>query len=340
MNAAPHNEKINLLVNLPAGFFHAPVLEPAWKRLGALANIRRRSFNEADEMKADLSWADAVIMWGWPVLPDEVLDGAPNLRFCGHLDIVQRAARITLRRGLAVSVVRRAFSPAVSEMALGLILSALRKISLHQAAMRESRESWVEKFPDDIDADERQLARRPVGIVGFGAVGQGLAKLLAPFECDLFISDPFLPQGVENSFHARRVQLLELIENCDVVVVCAASNAGTSHLVGQKEIEAFRKSAVLVNVARAALVDTNALVERLRRNDMHAAIDVFDCEPLEADSPLRALPNAYLTPHRAGGILQSVERLISQLTDDLEAHLEGKPRAHVLTEAMLPSLDA
>jgi len=96
---------------------------------------------------------------------------------------------------------------------------------------------------------------------------------------------------------------------------------------------------VLVNVARAALVDTGALVDRLRRGDLYAAIDVFDKEPLEADSPLRDIPNAFLTPHRAGGILASVQRTVSWLADDLEAHLAGRPRTYALVEAMVPSLD-
>ena len=332
--------KTNLLVNLPPGFFETPVLKPVFGRLSRSADLRLRSHNTAEEIEADLSWAEAVMMWSWPVWTEGLLDKAPRLRFAGHIDITQRGAKVALAHGLAVSVTRRGFSPAVAEMALGLILSTLRKTSTHHAAMRTGVEHWVQKFPDDIDPDERQLTGRAVGIVGFGAVGRRLAELLAPFGCPLSIHDPFLPEGVAQGFAARRASLLELIEQSDVVVLCAASNDGTRHLIGASEIAAFRRSAVFVNVARAALVDTAALIARLQQGDMYAALDVFDHEPLAPDAVLRRLPNVYLTPHRAGGILESVERIMSGLADDLEAHLENRPRSHALTEPMLPALDA
>jgi phosphoglycerate dehydrogenase-like enzyme len=136
------------------------------------------------------------------------------------------------------------------------------------------------------------------------------------------------------------MELSELIRHSELVVLCAASNAGTKHLIGAKQLKLFKKDSVLINVARAALVDTHALVARLKKNDMFAAVDVFDKEPLEKNAALRKLPNAFLTPHRAGGLYESVERIIGYLVDDLEAHWAGLPRKHPLTENMIPALDA
>jgi phosphoglycerate dehydrogenase-like enzyme len=126
----------------------------------------------------------------------------------------------------------------------------------------------------------------------------------------------------------------------EIVVLCAASNSGTRHLIDKAIIDRLPPHAVFVIVARAALVDTDALVARLRRGDLFAAIDVFDAEPLPKDAALRSLPNAYLTPHRAGGIWESLQRNIDWLIDDLEAHLQGRPRKYAVTPAMIPSLDA
>jgi len=333
-------QKINLLVNLPAAFFAEPRLAGVFARLEKSAVLRKTSHNTAAEIETDLAWADAVLMWSWPALTHELLDKAPRLKFAAQMGVSQAAARIALERKFPVSDAHRGWSPAVAEMALGLILSTLRKISLYHAAMRAGTEGWVRDFPIGVDPDERQLTGRPVGIVGFGAVGRRLAELLAPFQCPLRVHDPFLPNDLARQFRADKVPILELLEFSDVVVLCAACNPGTRHLLGPAEIAAFRKGAVFVNVARAALVDTEALLARLRLGDMYAAIDVFDKEPLAADAPLRALPNAFLTPHRAGGILASVERILGQLTDDLEAHLAGRPLQHALTEAMLPALDA
>ena len=331
--------KPRLLVNLPPGFFKSPAARGALRRAAELCELRKRSWNAAAEFAADLRWADAVIMWSWPMLTDELLDQAPQLRYVGHLDVGRKGAQILLRRGLAVSVARRAFSPAVAEMALTLTLNLLRKVSPYHAAMRAGKEEWVRKFPDDIDPDERELTGRAVGIIGFGGIGRRYAELLAPFRCAVRVFDPFLPAEVAAASGVQSVALLDLIKGSDVVVVCAASNEGTRKLLGKREVAAFRKRAVFINVARAALVDTAALIARLKKGDLYAAVDVFDQEPLPANAPLRKLPNAFLTPHRAGGLLSSVERIMDMLVDDLEAHLAGRERKWALTEKMLPGLD-
>jgi len=333
-------DKINLLVNLPAGFYKTPSLRAAFARLGELATLRRRSHNAAAEIEKDLAWADAVLMWSWPKLTPDLLDKAPRLRFAAHLDVTQAPARAALERGLAVSVARSAFSPAVAEMALALTLALLRRTSDHHAAARRGDEAWVSSFPDDIDPRERELTGRPVGIVGFGQIGRRLRQLLAPFGGPVRAADPFVPADAMAAANVVKVELPELLRASDVVILCAAANAGTAKLLGKREINALRKNAILINVARAALVDTDALVARLKKGDLFAAIDVFDQEPLPKAHPLRKLPNAYLTPHRAGGILASVERILTWLTDDLESHLAGRPRRYALTERMLPALDA
>lgn len=331
---------MRILVNLPVGFFTYPALEPVFARLRSLGEVRLTSHNTADEIRSDLSWAEAVIMWSWPVLTDDLLEAAPQLQFIGHLDVTQRGARVELAHHLPVSISRNGFSPAVAEMALGLILSTLRRISDYHNQMRLGQEAWVTNFPTEINPLERELTGQNVGIVGLGNVGRRLAQLLEPFHCTLRVVDPYISDEVLSSFGAERVDLTTMIRESDIVVLCAASNAGSRHLLGSAEIELFRPYSLLVNVARAVLVDTDALIKRLKRGDLFAAIDVFDHEPLEGGAVLRSLPNAYLTPHRAGGLTSSVVRILSWLVDDLEAQIAGRSRRYPLIEAMLPSLDS
>lgn len=332
--------RLRLLINLPPTFFTTPYLRAHFERLEGMADVRKTSHDTQEQIAPDLAWAEAVLMWAWPNLDDALLAQAPALRFVGQINTTQTTVRACLERGLAVSEVRHCWSPAVAEMALALILCGLRKVSDYHAAMRRAEEKWVEQFPADIDPLERELTGRPVGIVGFGGIGQRLAELLQPFRVTLRIYDPYLPEEVARRYGAQPVTLLELIRESDVVVLCAANTPGAEHLIGAREIATFRKDAVLVNVGRAMLVDMAALEERLRRGDLIAMLDVFDHEPLEADSPLRALPNAYLTPHRAGGVLGSVERALTMLTDDLEAFLDGRKRRYAVTEAMIPCFPA
>jgi phosphoglycerate dehydrogenase-like enzyme len=205
--------------------------------------------------------------------------------------------------------------------------------------MRDGTEAWLKDIPADIDPEERQLAGRKVGVVGFGRIGQRLAELMAPFAVDLVVYDPYIPETVLQKYGAARVDTtLELANRSEVIVLCAANNEGSRHLIGREEIAALRPGCILVNVGRSSLMDMDALVERLGKGDITAMLDVFDIEPLEMDSSLRSLPNAFLTPHRGGGIMESITRSLALLTDDLEAVLEGREQKYALTESMMVSL--
>ena len=328
-------EKIRLLVNLPPTFFTVPSLRPYFQRLEGLATLRQTSHDTQEQLAPDLAWAEAVLMWAWPDLDDATLDQAPNLRFVGQINTTRTTVRTCLTRGVTISEVRHCWSPAVAEMALALILCGLRKVSDYHAAMRRAEERWVRQTPADIDPLERELAGMAVGIVGFGRIGQRLAELLRPFHVTLRIYDPFIPEAIARKHHASPAPLLDLARESDVVVLCAANTEEARHLVDREVIAAFKANAVLVNVGRSMLVDTQALLERLEQGDLIAMLDVFDQEPLEPDSPLRRVPNAYLTPHRAGGLYSSIGRALTMLADDLEAFLAGKERRYAVTEAML-----
>jgi phosphoglycerate dehydrogenase-like enzyme len=221
-------------------------------------------------------------------------------------------------------------------MALTLMLAGLRKTSTFHQQMRTGSEPWVGDFPADIDVGERQLTGRSVGIVGFGGIGRRLAELLRPFATDLRVHDPFVPASAMKPYGARPSSVAELVRKSDVIVLCAANVDGAAHLLDTKEIAALKPGCVLVNIGRSMLINMPALVERLRKNDITAMLDVFDKEPLEKDSVLRTLPNAFLTPHRAGGIMESVQRALTMLTDDLEAQMKGRKRRYAVAAKMLP----
>jgi phosphoglycerate dehydrogenase-like enzyme len=324
-----------LLINLPPSFFTTPSLEPHFARLASLASVRSTSYNTPDEIAQDLRWADAVLMWSWPVLDTKMLRDAGGLTFLGQINTTGTTARACLELGIPHSEVRHCWSPAVAEMALTLMLAGLRKTSAFHIQMRTATEPWVKEFPADIDPMERQLTGRTVGIVGFGGIGRRLAELLRPFEVDLLVHDPFIPADVVKSHNGRLAPLQDLITNADVLVLCAANVEGAQHLLDSQQIAALKPGCVLVNVGRSMLINMQSLVERLRKGDITAMLDVFDKEPLEQDSVLRSLPNAFLTPHRAGGIMESVQRALSMLTDDLEAQMQGRQRQYAVTEGML-----
>ncbi len=328
-------KKINLLVNLPPSYHTVAWLQPHWQRLRKLAVLRPASHNTPEEILRDLQWADAVLMWAWPGFDDAMLAQCPKLKFIGAINAANLTVHTALKLGITLSEVRHCWSPAVAEMALTLMLAGLRQTSAYHAAMRAGTEQWVQNFPADIDPRERQLTGRTVGLVGFGGIGRRLAELLQPFRVKLLVHDPYAPAKVLKQYGATAVPMSKLARTAEVLVLCAAVTPETNGILNRKLIMAMPSQSVLVNVSRSSLVDGAGLQERLAKGDLIALLDVFDQEPLAADSPWRSLPNTYLTPHRAGGLVESVDRALTWLTDDLEAHLQGRPVKYAVTKAML-----
>ena len=319
--------KPKLLLNLPPGFFRTPWLEPLLTRLSGLADVTQSSCNTPEEIRPLLADKDAVIMWSWPKLDEALLAGAPRLRFAGHLNVTGSGAVAEIGKGLVVTEASRAWSPAVAEMALALIMSGLRRLGAYHTAFRSGTEKWISDFPAEIDPRERQLTGRSVGIVGFGGIGQRLAELLGPFHVELRAFDPYLPAEIAAAKGARLVSLDELLKESEIVVLAAANTNETNRMIGAAQLELLRHEALLVNVCRSSIVDTDALVQRLNRGGLTYMTDVFDTEPLPADSPLRKIPGLFGTPHRAGAPTESVVRILTWVVDDYDAFLHGRPLA-------------
>ena len=328
--------KNKLLINLPPSFFQADFLQDRFARAAQRYDIRKTSHNTPEEIAEDLKWADAILMWSWPVFNAKEFDLARNLKILAQLGTHPVTAQNALGRGVALSETRHAWSPAVSEMALGLMLCGLRHISEFHHKMRTGQddELWARALPSETDPTERQLTGRTVGIVGFGAIGRRLAELLKPFNVELLAYDPYLPKAVCESHGARQTGLDEICARGEVIVLCAANVDGAEKLINADRINAMRKDAVLVNVGRSFLIDMKALAARLAKGELFAMLDVFDREPLEKDSVFRSLPNAWLSPHRAGGINESICRSLDGLFHDIDAVFDGKPRKYAITENM------
>ena len=325
-----------LLINLPEAFFNAELLKDRFDDIRRSYDVRTASHNTPEEIAKDLDWPDAIMMWAWPALGPAEFDIARNLKILAQINTCRATATNALARGVALSEARHAWSPSVAEMALALMLAGLRRTSDYHAKMRAGNDDgiWVNNFPTDIDPTERQLTGRTVGIIGFGGIGRRLAELLAPFHVELLVSDPFLPAETCAKFGAESADADEICRRCEVVVLCAANTPEAEKTLNARRIAALCPNAVLVNVGRSMLVDMDALARRLAQGDLIAMLDVFDREPLELDSPFRALSNAYLTPHRAGGIYESVYRSLDWLRADIDAFFAGGERKFAVTEGM------
>ncbi len=271
-----------------------------------------------------------IVCHGSPPIDAAVLERAPRLRIIGELEGDRFAARVDLdaawARGIRVVDTTHGSSYPVAEWALALILVALRNAGEH---FRNTIAHQVYRRPEGGWTPSR-LEGRKVGIIGCGHIGRRLITYLRPFECDIRVHDPYLPKVVPDIMGFLLTSLDYVLAESDVVVCLAPLTPATRRLLGARELALLRPGAVFVNVSRGAIVDPDALIARLRRGDIVAGLDVFDPEPIPADSPIKDLPNVFLSPHIAWAG-QGGETFLTLMVDELERHFHGHETLYDLT---------
>ncbi len=331
-------QKYNLVLNIPEEFYQDTRFQKYFDYFESKANIRKTNHTTAQQFHPDLEWADAVIMWTFPEFTEEDLKIAKNLKYIGKMNSTKATVEAANAMNIPLSDMRGCYSLSVAELAVAQILNIYRNLSGHIWDMRNGSEKWVTKPPIQFPTQERELSGAKIGIIGFGGVGQNVARLLSPFSSNISISDPYVPDSVVNSFGVKKAELAHLCKTSDVIVCCAANNTGTENLINREIIQSFPVGSLFLNMGRAILLDNDALLERIQKNDMSFALDVFEVEPLPKDSPLRSQSNVYLTPH-VGGTLYSFLKIFDQFVEDLEGVVEqGKPAKWPVATSQLNSL--
>ncbi|MBI5528626.1 MAG: hypothetical protein HY897_20035, partial [Deltaproteobacteria bacterium] len=193
---------------------------------------------------------------------------------------------------------------AVAEMTVAMLLSLCRRIPTADQFMRQPGAEAGDMARMGVAHETyrgSEIHGKTVGIVGFGRIGKTVGALLSPFGVRILVHDPIVPQNEVVRHGAEPVSLDELLAQSDVVTLHAAVTGETRGLIGAKEIARMKKGAIIVNSARAALVDENALADALREGRLGgAALDVWKQEPPASDHPLLGLPDVVATPHIAG----------------------------------------
>jgi phosphoglycerate dehydrogenase-like enzyme len=249
------------------------------------------------ELKAALATQPSIL---WVQLP---IAGVERV-FEAHL--VDRSRAWTSAKGL--------YAEPVAEHALALALTCLRKLP-----DRARARSW------GVPA-ATTLYDQPVTIVGAGGIATALIALLAPFRTEITVVRR-RPEPVAGAHRTVGVSaLLDALASALVVVLALAVTEQTKRLISTEQLASMRSDAVLVNVARGRLVDTDALVAALRSGGIAwAALDVTDPEPLPDGHPLWELPNCLITPHTADTIEMNTTKLAARIARNVRRFVEGAP---------------
>lgn len=218
-------------------------------------------------------------------------------------------------QGIAVTHTPGVNALSVAEHTLGLLLAVSHNIAVGDRALEAG--GWRDRMPMGT-----LLSGGTVGIVGFGNIGQRVAGLLSGFDVEVLAHDPYIADIDTQITGAERVGLDELFERADHVTVNAELTPETRGLVGSDELR--KLDGFLVNTSRGPIVEEAALLSALRDGSLAGAgLDVFENEPLPADSPLHEFDNVVTTPHSAAMTGASREATIDQIADNALALVRG-----------------
>lgn len=226
--------------------------------------------------------------------------------------------------GIMVANVPGRNAGAVAEFTIGAILAETRLIRVGHEALR--RGEWRGDLYR-ADRTGRELNEMTVGVVGYGAVGTRVVRLLKPFGCRILVADPYVQLSEEDRrAGVRLVGLNELLAEADVVTLHARVSKETQHFINAESLAAMKRGALLVNTARGPLVDYDALYDALASGRLGGAmLETFAVEPAPPDWPLLKLPNVTLTPHIAGASVRTVTFAAERSAEEVRRFLAGMP---------------
>jgi len=277
-----------------------------------------------DQVAARIAQAEVVIS-NKVMLDAATLQQAPRLKLIGiaatGVNNVDLAAAAT--RGITVCNCRGHVTPAVVQHVFALLLALCTRWPDYQRAVREGRWQQASHFCL-LDFPISELAGKTLGIIGYGELGRGVAKVAEAFGMRVVLAQR---PGTVDALDGRLL-LPALLPQVDVLSLHCPLTPATQGLIGAWELALMRRDAILINTARGGLVDEALLADALRRGALGGAgVDVLSLEPPVNGNPLLApdIPNLIVTPHSAWGSREARQRLVEQLAENVRGFLAGTP---------------
>jgi phosphoglycerate dehydrogenase-like enzyme len=302
--------------------------EDTLQRLESICDVR---LVEGEAINTDRGFAlamedvrIAITSWSFPRLTTQRLAVAPRLGLVMHTgsSVKFLVSDAFWGSGIKISQAGDAMSSAVAELSLAFTLALLRRLPSLDHALHDGADwSGARSARRGLE-----IAGARVGVIGASRTGRSYVEKCRALGADVIVYDPYL--STSDPLAERAVSLDELLRSSDVVAIHAPSTDETRGLLSRDRLALVRDGAVIVNSARAALVDMDALYDEAASGRIDVALDVFDVEPLPQRDRWRSLPNVLLTPHLGGASVQSRRRGGQIVVSEVERFLNGQPLEH------------
>ncbi|MGF6814250.1 gluconate 2-dehydrogenase [Paraburkholderia atlantica] len=314
----------------------------AWKSLpeDVLAYLQQHAQvvqvdpSQHDAFVAALRDADGGIGASVKITP-AMLEGASRLKALSTISVGYDQFDVDdlTRRGIVLAHTPDVLTESTADTVFSLILASARRV-VELADWVKAGQWRTSIGPAQFGLD---VQGKTIGIVGLGRIGGAVARRAAlGFNMKVLYTNRSANRQAEEAYGARRVELAELLAQSDFVCLQVPLTRETRHLIGAAELRAMKKSAILINASRGATVDEPALIDALQNGTIHGAgLDVFDTEPLPADSPLLSMPNVVALPHIGSATHETRHAMALNAAQNLVAALDGTLTTNIVNREVL-----
>lgn len=282
----------------------------------------------------ELSDADYLIVADRPVTR-EMVAAAPALKMVQHQGVGYERVDLEAlnERGIELCLTPEGTTKGVAEHVFALVLSLNRHLRRAEEGLREG--NWMQWT---LRSTSFEINRKQMGIVGFGRIGQEVARLALAFGAVPVFVDPFLPTDYSFPGAARMQTLEDLLSTSDIVSLHVPSDPAGKPLITNRELSLMSPDSILINTARGSLVDYDALVDALTHSRIRGAgLDVFPREPVDSGDPLVTLENVVLTPHIAAGTRDAFAEKMRAVFANLQRKANGEETTHSVDSSPVAS---
>lgn len=316
-------------------FLPCKVAEELLEKIGEVVwNPSSENYSEY-ELKKLLQDADAVITgWGCPRITEEMLEGS-HLRLIAHTGgtVAPYLVPGIFQKGVRVTCCNELYAQSVAEGTLAYILAGLRQIPYWDRIVKNG--GWR--------TDEFQnggLFGKKVGLTGYGAITKWLIPMLQLFETEILLSSSHMSEEECMQLGVKKAELHQIFSECDIISLHNGLTERTWHMIDRELLAQIKPGALLVNTARGGIIDEEALIEELQDGQFYAVLDVFESEPLAADSPLRTLPNVILIPHMGGPTSDRYAICGQTVAEEIQRLRDNQPLRYEVSPAMVGFMTA
>lgn len=302
--------------------FFTPKIIAALEQHGEILwnNSETRGMNK-EQLIANIKDIDVLLTgWGTARIDADVLKAANQLKVHAHTggSVASYISKEEYDAGVIVLSGNDLFAQSVAEGCLCYTLCALRRMWSY---MSEVKNGGWRPTPDYTEG----LIGKKIGIVGYGAIATYYVDLLKWFQPQILIASKYINEEEAQQVGGKKASMEAIFSTCDVISLHAALNEENMSMITRELLQKIRPGALLVNTARAGIIEEQALYDELKTGRFNAILDVFHTEPVAQNHLLRTLPNVTILPHIAGPTFDMREKVVLRLLEDILASNEGKP---------------